>query len=127
MEKDGLVRNVDNWIVGLMLIICALVLLAGSLYLIPAMGKYLEKLAKFLGGFQLVIGIVAIVVAVLSMLDDIGIGNIVLLIVGLMLAASIMTALPAVGKYIAKLTKWLGASQTLIGVIALIVGIWVLL
>jgi len=127
LEKDGLVRNVDNWIVGLMLIICALVLLAGSLYLIPAMGKYLEKLAKFLGGFQLVIGIVAIVVAVLSMLDDIGIGNIVLLIVGLMLAASIMTALPAVGKYIAKLTKWLGASQTLIGVIALIVGIWVLL
>ena len=117
----------DEWIVGLMLIICALVLLAGSLYLIPAMGKSLEKIAKFLGGFQLVIGIVALVVAVLSMLDDIGLGNVVLLIVGLMLAASVMTALPAVGKYIAKLTKWLGASQTLIGVIALIVGIWVLL
>lgn len=120
-------RIVDSWIVGLMLIICALVLLAGSLYLIPAMGKYLEKLAKFLGGFQLVIGIVAIIVAVLSMVDDVGLGNVVLLLVGLMLAASFMTALPAVGKYIAKLTKWLGASQTLIGVIALIVGIWVLL
>ena len=110
-----------------MLIICALVLLAGSLYLIPAMGKYLAKIAKFLGGFQLVIGIVAIIVAVLSMLDDIDLGNVVLLIVGLMLATSIMTALPAVGKYIAKLTKWLGGFQTLIGVIALIVGIWVLI
>jgi len=117
----------DSWIVGLMLIVCALLLLAGSLYLIPAMGKYLEKIAKFLGGFQLLIGIVAVVVAILSMLDDVGVGNIVLLLVGLMLAASIMTVLPAVGKYIAKLTKWLGASQTLVGVIALIVGIWVLI
>ncbi len=113
----------DSWIVGLMLIVCALVLLAGSLYLIPAMGKHLEKIAKFLGGFQLVIGLVAIVVAILSMIDDIGLGNVVLLVVGLMLAASVMTALPTVGKYIAKLTKWLGASQALVGVIALIVGI----
>lgn len=117
----------DDWIVGLMLIVCALVLLAGSLYLIPAMGKHLERIAKFLGGFQLVIGLVALVVAIVSMLDDIDLGNVVLLIVSLMLAASVMTALPAVGKYIAKLTKWLGASQSLVGVIALIVGIVVLL
>jgi hypothetical protein len=38
-----------------------------------------------------------------------------------------MSMLPAVGKYIAKFTKAMGAFQTLIGVIALIVGIWDLL
>lgn len=114
----------EDWVVGLMLIICALVLLAGSLYLVPAMGKYLTKLAKLLGGFQAVIGIVAIVLAALN-IDSVS--GIVLLIVGLILAASVLSALPTVGKYIAKLTKALGAFQTIIGIIALIVGIWDLL
>ncbi len=110
--------------VGLMLIVCALVLLAGSLYLIPALGKHLEKLAKFLGGFQALIGVIAIIVGIL----EIGsLGGVILLIVGLILAASIMSALPAVGKYIEKFTKAMGAFQTIIGVIALIVGIWELL
>lgn len=106
-----------------MLIVCALVLLAGSLYLIPAMGKYLEKLAKFLGGFQAIIGVIAIVVAIWQMLEDVTLGNIVLLIVGLILAVSVMSALPVVGKHLAKLGKALGAFQTLFGIIALIVGI----
>jgi len=117
----------DNWIVGLMLIVSALLLLAGSLYLIPAMGKYLEKMAKFLGGFQALIGVIAVIVAILSMLDSVGLGNVVLLIVGLILAAGIMSAIPALGKYIAKFTKAMGAFQTALGVIALIVGIWMLL
>lgn len=107
-----------------MLIIGALVLLAGSLYLIPAIGKSLEKLAKWLGGFQAIIGIVSIVVAVLYFGS---LASIVLLVIGLILAASIMSALPAVGKYIAKFTKALGAFQTIIGIVALIVGIWSLL
>ena len=109
---------------GLMLIICALVLLAGSLYLIPALGKYLEKMAKFLGGFQALIGVIAIIVAVLN-IDSLG--GVILLLVGLILAISVMSALPAVGKYIEKLTKALGAFQTVLGVIALIVGVWELL
>lgn len=107
-----------------MLIIGALVLLAGSLYLIPAIGKSLEKLAKWLGGFQAIIGIVSIVVAVLYFGS---LASIVLLVIGLILAASIMSALPAVGKYIAKFTKALGAFQTIIGIVALIVGVWSLL
>lgn len=105
------------------MIVCALVLLAGSMYLIPAMGKYLEKLAKFLGGFQALIGVIAVIVAILEMLDDVNLANIVLLIVGLILAASIMSALPAVGKYIAKMTKALGAFQIVLGIIALVLGI----
>jgi hypothetical protein len=108
-------------IIGLMLIIGGLVLLTGSLYLIPAMGKYLERLAKFLGGFQAVIGVISIIVSVVWWED---LYSVLLIIVGLILAASVMSALPAVGKYIAKLTKWLGAFQTIIGVIALIAGIW---
>ncbi|MBN1677591.1 MAG: hypothetical protein JW880_03545 [Candidatus Thermoplasmatota archaeon] len=115
-------------LVELMLIICGLVLLAGSLYLIPAMGKYLEKLAKFLGGFQAVIGVIAVIVAIWDMIDgSVGLGNVVLLIVGLILGVSILSALPAIGKYIAKLTKALGAFQTILGIIALIVGIWMLI
>jgi len=111
-------------IVGIMLIVCALVLLAGSLYLVPAFGQQLAKLAKILGGFQALIGVIAIVVAALH-IDSLA--GVVLLIVGLILAASVMSALPAVGKYIAKLTKALGAFQTVIGIVALVVGIWALL
>jgi uncharacterized membrane protein HdeD (DUF308 family) len=107
--------------VGLMLVIGGLVLLTGSLYLIPAMGKHLEKLAKFLGGFQALIGVVAIVVSLVEWED---LYSIVLLIVGLILAVSIMSTIPALGKYIAKFVKALGGAQTAIGVIALIAGIW---
>jgi uncharacterized membrane protein HdeD (DUF308 family) len=108
-------------IVGLMLVIGGLVLLTGSLYLIPALGKQLEKLAKWLGGFQALIGVVAIVVALIEWED---LYSIVLVIVGLILAVSIMAMLPAVGKYIAKFVKALGGVQTAVGVIALIGGIW---
>jgi len=103
-----------------MLIVSGLVLLSGVLYLIPAMGKQLERLAKFLGGFQAIIGIIAIIV---SLLEFGSLASVVLLIVGLILAVSMMSALPAVGKYIAKLTKALGAFQTVIGIIAVIMGI----
>lgn len=109
---------------GIMLIVGGLVLLSGVLYLIPALGKSLEKLAKFLGGFQAIIGIISIIIAILYFGS---LASIVLLVVGLILAASVMSALPAVGKYITKFTKALGAFQTLIGVIAMIVGIWSLL
>ena len=106
------------------MVIGGLVLLTGSLYLIPAMGKYLEKLAKWLGGFQTIIGIISVILAIWDMVDgSVGLGNIVLLIVGLILAVGVMSALPALGKYIAKMVKALGAFQTVVGVIALVVGI----
>ncbi|MEM0343717.1 MAG: hypothetical protein QXJ32_01535 [Thermoplasmata archaeon] len=111
-------------LVGLMLIVGGLVLLSGSLYLIPALGKHLEKLAKWLGGFQTIIGVISVIVAIWDMVDgSVGLANIWLLIVGLILAAGVMSTLPALGKYIAKLTKALGAFQTIIGIVALILGI----
>lgn len=74
-------------------------MLTGSLYLIPALGKHLEKLAKWLGGFQTIIGIISVIVAIWDMIDgSVGLGNVVLLVVGLILAIGIMSTLPALGK-----------------------------
>jgi len=108
-------------IVGLMLIIGGLVLLTGSLYLIPALGKQLEKLAKWLGSFQGIIGVISIVLAFVPHWE--GWYSVTLIIVGLILAVGVMSAVPAVGKYLVKLGKWLGGFQTIIGIIALILGI----
>jgi cadmium resistance protein CadD (predicted permease) len=46
-----------------MLWISALVLLAGFLEKIPAVGKYIAKFAKWLAGFGLIIGILDIIAA----------------------------------------------------------------
>lgn len=108
-------------LVEMMLLICGLVLLTGVFYLIPALGKYLEKLAKFLGGFQALIGVIAIIVAIWHFVDvEVDLDSIVLLIVGLILAVSVVSALPAVGKYIEKLVKALGSFQIVLGIIAII-------
>lgn len=110
-------------LVDWMLLLGGLVLLTGVLYLIPVLGKYIEKLAKWLGGFQALIGVVAVIVAIWHFIDaKVDLESIVLLVVGLILAVSIMSALPAVGKYIEKLVKALGAFQVIIGIIAIILA-----
>lgn len=110
-------------LVDWMLLLGGLVLLTGVLYLIPVLGKYIEKLAKWLGGFQALIGVVAVIVAIWHFIDaEVDLESIVLLVVGLILAVSIMSALPAVGKYIEKLVKALGAFQVIIGIIAIILA-----
>jgi membrane protein HdeD len=103
-----------------MLLITGLVLLTGVLYLIPAVGKYLTKLAKWLGSFQTVIGIVAIVVALWQ-----GVGSfsgIMLLVIGIILAIGVLTAIPGLGKYLAKMVKFLGAFHVIIGIVAIILA-----
>ena len=101
-----------------------LVLCAGILEAIPAMGKHLEKLAKWLGSFQTIIGIIAIIIGILFFSMPQGL---LAIIVGLILAMGILGAIPAMGKHLEKLAKWLGSFQTIIGIIAIIVGIWGLL
>ncbi len=110
---------------GVMLIVSGLVLLTGVLYLVPAFGKSLERLAKWLGSFQGIIGIIAIIVGLLSLGDLLG--ALLLIIVGLILAVGILSALPGIGKSLAKVAKFFGGFQTVIGIIALILGIWLLL
>jgi uncharacterized membrane protein HdeD (DUF308 family) len=89
------------------------------------LGKSLEKLAKWLGRFQTIIGIVAIILAILYW------GNLlyslVAVIAGLVLLVGILPSIPALGKYLEKLAKWLGRFQTIIGVVAIIVGILAIL
>ena len=106
-------------------IIAGLILCIGILGMIPAMGKYLEKLSKWLGGFQTIIGIIAIIVAIVW--GSWWIQSTVAIIAGLVLIVGILPAIPALGKSLEKLSKWLGSFQTIIGIIALIVGIWGLL
>ena len=110
-------------IVEIMNIVAGLVLAMGILPSIPAVGKSLEKVAKWLGGFQTIIGIIAIIVGIWYF----GLQGIVAIIAGLILAIGILPSIPAVGKSIEAVAKWLGRFQTIIGIIAIIIGIWGLL
>ena len=45
------------------------------------------------------------------------------IVAGLVLAMGILLSIPAVGKSLEKVAKWLGRFQTMIGIIAIILGI----
>ena len=104
-------------------IIAGLILAMGILPSIPAIGKDLEKVAKWLGGFQTLIGVIAIVVGILYF----GLQGIIAIVAGLILVMGLLPNIPAIGKDLAKVVKWLGGFQTIIGIIAIIMGIWGLL
>ena len=101
-------------------IIAGLILAMGILPSIPAVGKSLENVAKWLGRFQTIIGVIAIIVGIIYF----GLQGIVAIIAGLILATGILTSIPAVGESLEKVAKWLGTFQTIIGIIAIIIGIW---
>jgi hypothetical protein len=110
-------------IVEVVNIIAGLVLAAGIMHSIPGIGKDIAKLAKWLGRFQTIIGVIAIIVGIWYFGDS-TLQGIVAIVAGLILALGILPSIPGIGKDIAKLAKWLGRFQTIIGVIAIIVGIW---
>ena len=113
-------------IVEIMNIIAGLILVMGILPSIPAIGKSLAQVAKWLGRFQTIIGILAIIVGLLY-LGESWLQGIVAIIAGLILAMGILTSIPAIGASLEKLAKWLGRFQTIIGIIAIAIGIWGLL
>jgi hypothetical protein len=53
--------------------------------------------------------------------------EIINIVAGLVLAMGLLPSVPAVGKSLEKVAKWLGGFQTLIGLLAIVVGIWGLL
>jgi len=112
-----------GWLLSVLNIIAGLILAMGILTSIPALGKSLEKLAKWLGRFQTIIGVVMIILAIWFMVNGIDLQEIVALIAGLILAMGILPSIPAFGKSLEKLAKWLGRFQTIIGIIAIIAGI----
>jgi len=117
------VRGERALIIEITNIVAGLILAMGILPSIPAIGDSLEKVAKWLGRFQSIIGVIAIILGILYF----GLQGIVAIVAGLILAMGLLTSVPAIGKDLAKLAKWLGGFQTLIGVIAIILGIWGLL
>ena len=56
-----------------------------------------------------------------------GLQGIVSIVAGLILAMGLLPNIPAIGKDLAKAVKVLGSFQTIIGVIAIVLGIWGLL
>lgn len=109
-------------------IIAGLVLAIAFIELIPALGKELARLSKWLGRFQTVIGVIAIALGLWVLIDGGSVlQSVVAIIAGLVLAMGILPSIPALGKHLERLAKWLGGFQTIIGIIAIIVGIWGLL
>ncbi len=113
-------REREQMISSIMLIVSGLVLLAGAMYVIPAVGKYLDKLGKYLGAFQTVIGIIAIIIGILEITH---LDGVILVVVGLVLAVSILPMVPAIGKHMEKFAKFFTAYQVPLGIIAIILGI----
>ncbi|MDH7564035.1 MAG: hypothetical protein QHH24_04010 [Candidatus Bathyarchaeota archaeon] len=101
-------------------IVAGLILAMGILPNIPAVWKSLEKVAKWLGRFQTVIGVIAIILGILYF----GLQGIVAIIAGLILILGLLPSIPAIGKDLAKIVKWLGGFQIIIGIIAIVIGIW---
>ena len=52
------------------------------------------------------------------------ISEIINIIAGLVLAMGLLPSIPGIGKDLEKLAKWLGGFQTIIGVAAILIGIW---
>jgi uncharacterized membrane protein HdeD (DUF308 family) len=105
----------------LLTILGSLILCIGILDAIPAMGKHLEKFAKWLGAFQTLIGLIIIILVAISMWE--GLLSIIALLIGIILLTGIFPMIPAIGKQLEKFAKWLGSFQTIIGIIGLILGI----
>ncbi len=101
-------------------ILTGLVLLTGVLGVIPVLGKYLERFAKWLGSFQGVLGIISIIIGLLYFFS---LSGIMCIITGIMLAIGLIQTLPLVGDAMKRAVKFLGGFQVIIGIIAVIVGI----
>lgn len=99
-------------------ILTGLILLSGVIGVLPAVGKHLEKVGKWLGSFQAIFGLIAIVLAVLNF-NLTGLMFWSLLVGGIILAAGVLEAIPGM----AKVAKFLGPAQVVVGIILLIIGI----
>ncbi len=107
-------------VVALLLILAGLLLLADFF----AGVKGLNRLVRALRPFTSILGVVAIVVGVLSILT---VPGIVLLLAGLILGASALSSVPKVGAQLGRVAKALAPGRVLIGLLALIVGVFSLL
>jgi len=99
-------------------IIAGLILCVSFLDAVPT----LQKFAKWLGSFDTIIGIILIIYVIWAGYWDSLLG-ILAIFAGLIMITGILPAIPAVGKHLEKVAKWLGGFQGIIGIIILIAGI----
>jgi len=105
---------------AIMNIIGGLVLCAGIIGALPVLGDVLEKAGTWLGGFQIIIGIIMMILGLLSIFS---LQGLVAFLVGVILLTGAFHVIPGLGVYLEKFGTWLGGFQTIIGVIAIVIGI----
>ena len=107
-------------------IVAGLILLTGVMPLIPVIGKDIQKVTKAMAVYQVPIGVIAVIVGILGLLDVISGGDVASLfaiLAGIVLATSVFGALPKIGGEIKKVATAIGSVQVIFGIITLIVGI----
>ena len=82
------------------------------------------RFARWLSQFDVVIGVVALVLGVLGLFSLLGI---LLILAGLILSVNALRSIPSVGQALANLGNALDPFRLIIGVLVLIVGLWDLL
>ncbi|HEX2994885.1 MAG TPA: hypothetical protein VHP14_08675 [Anaerolineales bacterium] len=102
------------------LILTGLVLLRGVLRNVPRLGPSLEKFAKWLSGFDVVIGVIALVVGILQILS---LEGILLILAGLILAVGALRTIPSIGHSLVRLGNALAQFKAILGLIILLVGV----
>ena len=99
-------------------IVAGLILCVSFLDAVPS----LQKFAKWLGSFDTIIGIILIIYVIWEGYWESTLG-LVAIFAGLIMIVGILPVIPAVGKHLERLAKWLGGFQGIIGLIVLIAGI----
>jgi hypothetical protein len=101
-------------------ILTGLVLLTGAMRLLPRIGPGLEKFARWLGQFDIALGIIAMVVGLLGLFS---LEDLLLILGGLILAASGLRSIPSIGKFLERLGTALASFRLIVGLLLLIVGL----
>jgi hypothetical protein len=107
-------------------IIAGLILLTGVMPLIPVIGKDIQKVTKAMAAYQVPIGVIAVIVGILGLLDRISGGDVAsvfAILAGIVLAISVFGALPKIGEELKKIAMVIGSLQVVFGIILLSVGI----
>ena len=104
----------------LVAILAGVVLLSGAFSRIPRVGVPLERLAGWLVPFEVVIGVVAIVLGILELLS---LEGILLILAGLVLSVGALRTIPSVGPSLGRLGSALAEFRYAIGAVVLAVGI----
>jgi len=101
-------------------ILAGIVLLRGTLRNVPALGAWLERAAGTLTAFDVVIGVVAVVLGLLELLS---LEGILLVLAGLILAVTALRTIPAIGTSLGNLGQALSVYRVIVGVLILVVGL----